>query len=739
MTSTNDTKLEQTFADMAYASLRDKSSALIDYLVGFQMLKQEQDGMRAVGIFGFEVDENFYYVPVFFLNGEIKGIDAIYSVDSDLFVPITDEWVNTLIKKQKSKLGEPSKDDKVTRGVRYPTYTRLKIIPSGGGFTSTKLSSAMMAPRTIDGYVSFIDGLRMISGTGQFKQALFANPKLRECFETFYNILDLTPSEKVKKAASKETKVTIVNGITDEGVEDMTDAERDAILAGGTVVMDKRPEVEKTRLYRTETKKVLTTPTGGGVYDVLYNDGTVHPTIIGHITNLDKVYVYCPDKKCSGVVRAQCILAVRQYDNAASRQFIVKNTQEAGAIKPYSSGVFISDTGEASLPFGVDQVVTGLDDLVVARVDVCYDAGPRNYPNLTGFNGDYPDYHGYHGFKGEGRLNNGNPFSNVEQFSKRPNFDTVLIRKSGGSTPIYTGNKCIIPSDHFRWLSPEVANEEQLGAYANVSINPSVFGDHNTLMAALDKFANDLSIWKTGSDIHVKIAGEVVSGRDKDTLRHLILNVGFGEDEARWLIKSANFNTSHFKFEKCAATDLLPFPSIDDTAMGGEMSAYHSSQIPWRAVEKAQPEETRELYQYYSPFADGGTQGGGGQGGEQGSNTFSVLEQASQTGDKEVFDAAGLASLIKCYNPADLVDKFIPTITAGMDRLGRLLFVTYWHYDKFIQRFGETDLGEFVDNLRSAFEQLGDIVSFMRKQTLGGDPEYYGIGTTNAFSAESEG
>ena len=55
MPETNETALEQTFSDLAYSHLRDKSQALLDYLVGFQMLKQEEDGQRAVGIFGFEI------------------------------------------------------------------------------------------------------------------------------------------------------------------------------------------------------------------------------------------------------------------------------------------------------------------------------------------------------------------------------------------------------------------------------------------------------------------------------------------------------------------------------------------------------------------------------------------------------------------------------------------------------------------------------------------------------------
>ena len=64
----------------------------------------------------------------------------------------------------------------------------------------------------------------------------------------------------------------------------------------------------------------------------------------------------------------------------------------------------------------------------------------------------------------------------------------------------------------------------------------------------------------------------------------------------------------------------------------------------------------------------------------------------------------------------------------GMDRLGRLLFLLYWHYDEFQERYGKDDLSEFTDNLKSTFEALGDLVIFMRRRTLSGDPEFYGLG-----------
>ncbi len=100
-----------------------------------------------------------------------------------------------------------------------------------------------------------------------------------------------------------------------------------------------------------------------------------------------------------------------------------------------------------------------------------------------------------------------------------------------------------------------------------------------------------------------------------------------------------------------------------------------------------------------------------------------------------MFDASILSSLIKAHNPTELVERFLPTIVSGMDRLGRLLFLAHWHHEEFEDRFGKTDLIQLMDDLKSTFESLGDLVITMRKKTLAGDPEFYGLG----MSASMEG
>ena len=88
----SDTDFEITFADLAHAQLRDRAPALLDYLLGFQVIESNEDSTHGVGVLGFKIGEQMLFVPSFFLNGELKQ-NLIYIKNQDLFVPLEDNWV----------------------------------------------------------------------------------------------------------------------------------------------------------------------------------------------------------------------------------------------------------------------------------------------------------------------------------------------------------------------------------------------------------------------------------------------------------------------------------------------------------------------------------------------------------------------------------------------------------------------------------------------------------------------
>ena len=131
--SGGETEFEQAFSSLAYAYLRDKAPRLLDFMVGFQLVERNEDNTKAMGVFGFNVDKQWLYAPVFFLNGDLKGHELLYVKGNDSFVPMKENWVNYLMSRKPHVLGEGDARSLSDLGGVHPDIRSLSIPPSVGG------------------------------------------------------------------------------------------------------------------------------------------------------------------------------------------------------------------------------------------------------------------------------------------------------------------------------------------------------------------------------------------------------------------------------------------------------------------------------------------------------------------------------------------------------------------------------------------------------------------------------
>jgi hypothetical protein len=718
MPDTNETMLEKTFSDLAYTTLRDRASPLLDYLIGFQMLKQEEEGRRAVGIFGFEIDGKVYYGPVFFLNGEVRGLDSLYSVDGDLFVPLVESWINAIINKRQLEVGKVDTRSGNERGVRVPSYVRLKTLPSSHGTVNLKLAADhMLAARDYDDVIDVPEALRQAGAVTLFKEAMAKHPRLREAVEQFYDMMDFTQPQAQEKKAAETRPVTLINSVTAEGVDALTDEQRKTIMEGGVAVIDKRPEVNKSVLYATEARRVLENPTEGGLYDVLWADGSVEPAFVMPTTDaLPTFFVMrlSDGKHCE--IDGRQIYTLRQYSKAE----YAKQLDEAGKVPsdvtPGDVAVFASYDGVCSEGFCIRQKDSGLNGTVVLTPQDVY------YCKSNGLFRSSPI--GYSEAPSRNRWRRPNPNDRVE---------SIIVGGFGSKEPIYTGNKLVVNDKGFRaiivnrakFLSKETyVQEEYTENKPDVQLAETDFGDYDTVIRQLQKSAQEVVTWRTDNQINIRDQRGTAVLNKTAAIAHLIFNHGLSESDARLVVDGVRNDTQTYYVKYASSFEgFQQFPPDDiDQTYGNEMTAYMPGQVPISVQSVQTPRDNREFYMYQSPFAGGGHEGNGI------NNPLSEVMQAASTGQKEVFDASVLGSLLKSHAPVELVDRFMPTIVTGMDRLGRILFLLMWHYDEFEERYGENDLSELLDNLKSTFNNLGEVVMFLKKRTLAGDPDAYGVG-----------
>lgn len=140
----DDGSVERAFMDQAYGFLANKAGKLMQdpYRLGFEVVYKNDSNTRMVGIFAFRVNDQILYVPVFFLNGDIKGTDLLYRQETKSFVPLNDEWVTFLTEKNNYEPGIPVDRKEFTRA---NNHVRLEDIAYPPNYKRDKRASELDA------------------------------------------------------------------------------------------------------------------------------------------------------------------------------------------------------------------------------------------------------------------------------------------------------------------------------------------------------------------------------------------------------------------------------------------------------------------------------------------------------------------------------------------------------------------------------------------------------------------
>lgn len=245
------------------------------------------------------------------------------------------------------------------------------------------------------------------------------------------------------------------------------------------------------------------------------------------------------------------------------------------------------------------------------------------------------------------------------------------------------------------------------------------------LQLLLVKQASELKVHDTGTDVVVKgrLGSRTLTKRA--ALVHLVRDHGLREAQARLMLKEAAAlqpRNQAAKFlvkyaEPFMGADLQPgpgAPAFPEPQMGSEQMGPYNSVASIYPQEEFLPVDGMNSQltdpSVYDPFYQP----------DQGA--MQVAQQAAQSGQKQVFDTAMIGGMLKAVRQDALVDRYLGDLMKALDKLGRILFMFYWHQEEFEDRYGKQDLPELEDSLRNAFEVLGDVVLFLKEKTVGGGP-----------------
>lgn len=763
-TSVSDQQFETQLSNLAYSFLQDRAPALIDYVVGFQLVDKDDDGTKGMGVFGLRIGKEMAYVPAFYMNGEIKGIDMLYSVDADIFVPLTEEWVNYFINRKTAKIGEPNGQTPMQRGVLNPRLIDiLANLPAVRGGQFAKLASAvkhgepwaqdipaMLAPsnhRTM----SLPEALGVM-GPGVaagFINELKTNTKLAAAVLEHYKPGDLisqmkndqkvtndqngnaSPDEASKDEqeddkpllTTDDKAVTVIDTPEALGV---TDEERTKLLAGEKVIRDTRDTKDVSKLYEVEVGKNLSNPTEPGAYEILLADGSFateyvfEPKTFG-IGKTNGVRVVAdPSRKMATTFWKLDILSRAELPRSKFEETLRSIGTEATGAAIGDKGYFVNDRGICTFPCEILEKTTSINGTVVYWVKPDYyvvDSKNRVWMNTRVIGTSrIPEDRGImteDGTAMDKRWLQRSEFAEIARGGEDRG-NRVIIDDIESDSIRNTTSTAVISKKRFRWVSID-KRQKTVSDYGTVA----------DLVLGIGKFASELTISTDGPEYTVRgPLGEKTRMTKTAAFDHLLRDHALRADAADALLAKASAGgfTCRIKLpERLTKTAQFIDPSALDQHQSTD-AAGRPMTFPVEMLQRGLPPDRSDTQNSYGYVP----------GKEDYSQIYrkdvDTIAQAGQSGQKDVLDTSVIMALLRTNDVGEKVRKFTPSLIGALDKLGRLLFLVYWQYDKFEDQFGKKDMSSFEDNLKHVFESLGEIVVFLHKRSLYNDASTLGQG-----------
>lgn len=432
--SADQKQFEQDLSNIAYQFVMDRAPALLPYMLGFEVVDRSDDGSKAVGIYGYKIDDDFYYIPVFFINNQIRGVDMILNKRTNSFVPLTEKWISYIINKHAVVLGETA-DPNIQGSLEHPDLTFLQA-PKNQKTASAEeepmwslktawdvmkkeaermahndpllkemfngvLRSVKGAPfkkeaesKYIKGFMRSVGGPEaQISFYNTFKNIKFANAAL-----TLYKDMSSFDEKDVSNAylhkqamfkkAAAAPKLRVVTA-EDASLANSSEEEVRQVLTRGFTIKDNRTDNDvssvKDNEYTVDFEKRFDTPTEVGKYSFVMADGKLREgyllskSFAINSADKDSTFVYFPkDKILAQTEAANMLIDTGSAATTKSESYkdLFDSAASIDSVEPSSSGyqskgyLFIGPSGLSIGPFRINSVFKDGDDISFS-IDSC--------------------------------------------------------------------------------------------------------------------------------------------------------------------------------------------------------------------------------------------------------------------------------------------------------------------------------------------------------------------------------
>ena len=730
---------ESDFGNMAFVFLKDRAPQLIPNLIGFETIDMEDDGSKAAGIFGIKVEDELFYVPFFFVNSQIKGMDSLYSVNKDFMVPLTEAWINKIINRKSVSIGDNS-DAKMDEFIA-PDFQFLRQIPSRSGMIpqtagNYKLSSAIGETRlgwkavtdtTINKYaedpvfraefaralqslfapgediektaddksllIEYLENSGGPAATAELLRKAAADVEFGDALMRFYDLDDFKQlNYKMRKTAKVPAKVEV---ITSEYVSDnMPSEEKRKIVRDGFTIKDNRSPEEKSQVYYPD-RFICSNPDKPGMYKVYIQGGVnktcavLQPSLLrGTYMTRPVTVVVNPDDKTCFLAENTAVFTAGLDEDAKS---IYDKAKSLDKLEPNEQVMLINENLDSAFPIKIKAVdVAG--DIITLRAHICPASLHQIYRNSTQSTPRYDDDYPY----------------GVDR-------NVIIILKDGSGVAREVGGHLTVPMDSYRAVVIDRDNKKLMRPATEAEIKERMATDGiQFVKVKSDNGGINYSIWMDEQPEQYEVTY-------KTAMLDLVNNQGFPVKAAEIMLKEAatNFTSDRLIVKTAQGAVAMPSPRGTDS-QGYDAQVGVPIQTP---VHELVPGQTMS-----SPPVNTGPGYRGNIGGteheqepDNGTPPGELAQEAAQLGQQHVFDTATIGAMAKTYDPSLVIDSYIPEFMQSLDRLGRILFLFYWKNEDFAERYGDQDMTAMEDELKNVYKNFGDLVLKLQQKSI--DPE----------------
>tara|TARA_B100002019_G_scaffold293479_1_gene321367 strand:- start:259 stop:2541 length:2283 start_codon:yes stop_codon:yes gene_type:complete len=732
-----DQDVEKAFLDQAYVFIQNKATPLMrdPYRLGFEIVFKNDDNSRMVGIFVFRVDSDLLYAPVFFLNGQINGTDLLYRHNTKKFVPLNNDWCQYLISLSNYSEGTKSPKDvrsnnkgmNVQELVTPPAYKSASVkeiwedmqkVAAEDGEKGSIVKNFIME----DGGYSAVDLLTKKAGS---------DPKYATHLARHVGIENVMPAELNEETKNKpgvvKQELTYQHGFFGE-----------KYASQGGMLTDTRKNLV-TKIVTNEGGEEEGKCYGGvrprwehGCYELLHKDGTSGSYKIATIEDSDDVIVLSDDgwqqvpatsisvvghEKEAGLLRALGFGGGDPESNA--RDFLDADIMDHVKYGPERIKEFGWDTREGIADsFQKDWLDSdnttaefmeenGLSkDQMVEIIENMIAEGLAKQEEKSAGSSEEEEPHMKEGswytqvLSTDENLKVTEPFQVVEAMDTLSDgVERYKVKGASGKADWLTfrddEEKYFLQlpqgNDEFKLL--DNSNFDQLAKGANLAKVTVAPRGLYYIVQSQEGVSGEMS--KLASQLYVMAKFRM----DETTAGNIMEKAASGR-----------FTFYYEPIEKKATN--LSFEQPPEFYTGFDPDFNMPMEEPQKVTVISDSDEPQDPAQR---IGDGMKFDDGAQVGNM--NADSLAQLSMDTGKSSLFEHGVVGNLVDTYDSTMLIDKYIPVMEEGLDKIGRILFLFYWKPNDFSRLYGSDDQSGIENKLISNFKSFGDLVLELLKKT----------------------